>query len=123
LSAGEPAKARKLFANLRHEGEKGWRDSAHQQHLEALSAARAGDVEGAKKLWLELLQDQPLTYPAMAAHARLKALGHEPLPPLIAEGAKSPAKPLGTTMPTAPALLVSLGLDLAAEQRLEAIED
>jgi soluble lytic murein transglycosylase len=124
LSAGEPAKARKIFANLRLEGEKGWREGAHHQHLEALAAARAGDVEGAKKLWLELLREQPLTYPAMAAHARLKALGHEPLPPLIAEGAKSPAKPpLGTTMPTAPALLVSLGLDLAAEQRLEAIED
>ena len=121
LSSGKAKDARKLFAALREDADRR-RTEASMRHLEGLAAFRAGDAEGAKKLWLALVAEQPLTWPAMAAHARLSASGHKPMPPLMAEPKPAHHSPLPITLPAGPALLESLGLDDSAEQRLEQME-
>jgi len=121
LSAGKPKSARKLFAGLR-KGTRKRRHEANLRHLEGLAAWRAGDSDGAKKLWLGLIREQPLTFPALAAHARLAAIGHAPLPPLMPKPRSVAFAALPLSLPAGPALLSSLGLDASAEQRLATME-
>ncbi len=121
LSAGEAAEARKLLAALRSDADSR-RDRAHLSHLEALAAARAGDSAAAKKIWLALIDEQPLTYPALAAHARLSEMGHTPMPPLMPAPRPAAASPLPVSLPATAQLLSSLGLDDTAEHLLWANE-
>lgn len=121
LSGGAPAKAAKLFKGLRDKA-KQRRFVASLKHLEGVALQRAGKIADAKRLWLELIRDQPLTWPAMAAHARLRAMGHNPLPPLIGGPEKVQHTALPITLPAAPRLFHELGLDLVAERRLAGME-
>jgi soluble lytic murein transglycosylase len=121
LSAGKAAQARKLLAALRKAAKKR-RRKANLRHLEGLAALRAGDADAAKKIWLALINEQPLTYPAMAAHARLQQISHTPMPPLMPEPRPVAFSPLPITLPAGPNVLTSLGLDFSAEQRLFSME-
>ena len=120
-SGDNAAKARKQLTALRKDAH-GRRFKANLQHLEGLAAWRAGNKERATKLWLDLIDDQPLTYPAMAAHARLLQIEHAPMPPLIGQARAVAPSLLPVSLPSAPALLSSLGLDASAEQRLARME-
>ena len=120
LSAGKALRARKAFTSMRKKA-KERRFRALLQHLEGVAAQRAGDMPRARKLWRGLIATQPLTWPAMAAHARLSAHGDTP-PPLLATAPASGFVPLSAKLPTAVALLHSLGLDEDAERHFINIE-
>ena len=94
---------------------------ARLRELEALAADRSGDHAAAVATWAELARNQPLTWAALMARARLVSAG-APVPPLMDAGVTG-ARPLGrgaleVRLPPAPALLTSLGLDGDAESRL-----
>lgn len=120
LSAKQPDEARKRFAEMASKAKN--LDVGVYRELEAVAAARAGDVEGAKKLWVEVAAQQPLTWAAMASRARLASVG-APLPPLFTSGGGgAPAEPLAVALPPKAALLASLGLDADAEAHIEESE-
>jgi soluble lytic murein transglycosylase len=58
----------------------------------------------------------------MAAHARLKQMGHSPMPPLFGETRPVHFGALPVTLPQGPRLFHEIGLDATAEERLAAIE-
>jgi len=121
LSAGDPKKARKLFAGIAGDAH-GWRDESHARHLQALAAHRAGDTKAAKALWEKIVREHPLTYPALAARARLlkTKLG---APPPIGPAPKAAYAPPMATLPPAVSILRGLGMDLEAERHLQNVED
>ncbi len=122
LSGGQAKSAKKELALLK----KGAHDPSHAAtlaELEGLAALRAGDRAGAAAIWRDVVRTQPLSWAALCAHARLVELGGGELPPLIAPRDDATPGPLVVTMPEAPRLLASLGLDAAAEARLRAMED
>lgn len=121
LSAGKAKEARKLFGGLASDAH-GWRNQSHAQHLQALAAHRAGDTKAAKALWEKIVREHPLTYPALAARARLMEakLG---APPPIGPAPKAAYAPPMATLPPAVAILRGLGMDLEAERHLEDLED
>jgi len=122
LGSGKPKAARKQLAGLRKDA-RSRRRKASLLELEGVAALQAGDTKAATRIWLRLVEKQPLTWPALAAHARLRSIGHTPLPPLIGEPRAVPLSPLTLSMPRPPALLHSVGLDGAAEKRLRGMED
>jgi len=121
LSGGKPKDARAQLAALRKDASDR-RFIASLRHLEGVALLRSGEEARAKKVWLSLVKEQPLTWPAMAAHARLKQAGQDPLPPIMGPPRTTAHAPLPLTLPPAPALLHSVGLDMAAEHRLWTIE-
>jgi len=116
LSSGHPKSAKALLVALQKDAPSR-RDRAMLRQLEGLAALRADDRKGAVRIWLELASEQPLTWPAMAARARLLEIGHEP-PPRMPGGDPAAARALAVALPEGPALLHSLGLDADAEQKL-----
>jgi soluble lytic murein transglycosylase len=121
LSAGAHREARLQLAALRRDTDDRRPRSALQQ-LEGVAALRAGDTAAAKKLWLDLIEDEPLTWGALMAHARLKAIEHAPLPPIMTEPRTVTFSALPVELPAAARLLWSLGLDQSAEARLAEME-
>ncbi len=120
LSAKQPDEARKRFADMASKAKN--LDVGVLRELEAVAASRAGDVEGAKRIWTDVAARQPLTWAAMTSRARLAGLG-VPLGPLFSTGGGGPlASPLAVTLPAKAALLASLGLDADAESYVEANE-
>ena len=123
LGAGKAKQAKESLFALRQDKASAPGYQSQLRELEGVAALRAGDRAGAVQIWLGLLHDEPLTFPALAAHARLASLGHTPLPPLMAASAAGERPPLPVTLPAGPALLHDLGLDDSAERRLGALED
>lgn len=121
LSGGKPAKAAKLFKNLRDKASQRL-FTASLQHLEGVALQRANKIDDAKKLWLELVREQPLTWAALAAHARLRSVGHDPMPPLIGGPETVQHAALPIALPMAAQMFHEIGLDMIAEQRLSAME-
>jgi soluble lytic murein transglycosylase len=121
LSGGAPEKAGKLLSAMRDK-ESDPREQANLQELEGVAALRAGKPDFAKRLWLEVVRKQPLTWAALAAHARLRATGYTPLPPLMADSGAAGYSALPVALPTAPMLFYELGMDPIAEQRLASME-
>ncbi|MEM9874956.1 MAG: transglycosylase SLT domain-containing protein, partial [Myxococcota bacterium] len=118
LSAGKHERARDAFRGYAARAD-GWRDVSHAQHLEALASLRAGDRVAAQARWHEIIRAHPLTYPALAARARLGDAGLDVPPPLTAPAPSGGASP---PLPLAIALLHRLGMDAEAERILEAAE-
>jgi soluble lytic murein transglycosylase len=126
LSAGSAAQARKQLALL---AQRAKTDAAGRlRELEGLAALRAGDREGAVKVWTEVVKSHPLSWASLTARSRLVSLGAE-VPPLLPASASGAAKaaspdaaPLPVSLPPTPALLYSLGLDGDAEVRLASTE-
>ena len=124
LSSGAPAEARKLLTAVRQDLEKRSGSSrlelATLRELEAVAFDRAGEHEDALALFRSLVRDEPLTFPALVARARLERLGETP--PTWAAPSSDGYAPLSVSLPPAVALLVSLGLDAVAEERLADVE-
>src|SRR5690606_19588076 len=103
LSAKQPGEARKRFAEMASRAKN--LDIGVYRQLEGVAAARAGDVDDARAIWLDVAARQPLTWAAMASRARLASLG-APLPPLFSSGGGgAPADPMAVTLPPKAALL------------------
>ncbi len=116
LSAAQPAVARKKLAELAAKEKKA--DEAQKLHeLEGVAAFRAGDRDGAVRIWTDVAKAFPLSFAAMAARGRLSAVG-APVPALIERSGPVWLNPLGMQLPDVPRLLVSLGLDADAEPQL-----
>jgi soluble lytic murein transglycosylase len=118
LSTGKAIKAKETFVALGKEQSSSRRFRAQLKHLEGLAALRAERRADAVKIWTALIEAEPLTYPALAARARLKAIGHEPLPPIIGPPPSGGSTPVRALLPTTAAMLHSIGLDAAAERRI-----
>ena len=119
LSGGNPKTARRTFAKLSQEAKA---DTVSKlRELEGVAALRAGDRDGAVKIWTDIGRVHPLTYAAQVSRARLAAAG-APLPPIIEPPAAQPATTLEHKLPAAAALLSSLGLDADAESWLSSHE-
>lgn len=117
LSTKEPAEARKRFGDMANKAKN--LDVGIYRELEGVAAQRAGDVDGAKRIWADVSRRQPLTWAALTARARLVAAGAEK-PPLFEQGGGGPlASPILVTLPGKAALLSSLGLDEDAEAWIE----
>lgn len=124
LSGGHHGKAQKLLSAMRGKA-KERRFKASLQMLEGLAALRAGDRKTATTLWTQLVEEQPLTWPALVAHARLTQMGESLVPPLmpVARAEATPHTRLDVQLPSAPALLRSLGLDTGAEAKMRSLEE
>jgi soluble lytic murein transglycosylase len=119
LSGGSAAAARKTLGEL---ARKARRDEGGKlRELEGVAALRDGDRDGAVALWEQVAREEPLSWAAQAARARLITLG-APAPALIEPSPSRPAIPLGLKLPDAAALLASVGLDGDAERHLAAVE-
>lgn len=113
LSTNQPAVARKKLADLANHERKP--DEAQRLHeLEGVAALRAGDREGAVRIWTDVAKAFPLSFGAQAARGRLSAVG-APVPPLIERSMPRLPDPLEVELPDVPRFLVSLGLDADAE--------
>jgi soluble lytic murein transglycosylase len=123
LGVGRAKMAKDVLSALRHDKASSPSYQSQLLELEGVALLRAGDRPGAIRIWLGLLRDEPLTFPALAAHARLRAVGHTPLPPLMTPAPVGERPPIGVALPAGPALLHEVGLDDAAERRLVALED
>jgi soluble lytic murein transglycosylase len=98
------------------------RFEAQLRELLAVALAMSGKRDEAVAAFKEVVQRFPLTFPALAAAARLRALGSE-LPPWL-EPATSGATPtpLELKLPAEVAMLHRLGLDRDASQVMAAHE-
>lgn len=120
LSSGEAPKAQKALSALAAKEKNA--EVGRLRQLEGVAALRAGDKDKAIALWTEVAREQPLTWPAMMARARLRSV-EAPLPPLIdPPTAGAMRMPLEIKLPPKVALLRSLGLDGDAEEVLSDIE-
>ncbi|NUP06616.1 MAG: transglycosylase SLT domain-containing protein [Polyangiaceae bacterium] len=115
LSAKDPAKARTVFSKLAGRAKR--TEWGFLRELEGVAALRAGQKDDAKKLFLEVATEQPLTWGAAMARARLAQMS-EPLPPLVTPGTARANPPLKLALPPKAAQLVALGLDAEAESNL-----
>lgn len=120
LSSDKPTAAR---ARLKQLARSARGDDVNKlRELEALAAFRAGDREGAIGMWTEIMRDQPLSWAALVARARLMA-ANAPTPPLLEPASsQAAAAPLELSLPAVPAMLASVGLDTDAEAYLAADE-
>ncbi len=119
LAAGRYAEAAKALFNLRGSARDS-REKSRLLELEGAARAGAGEREAAVKLFQAAIDEQPLSFAALVARARLERLG-ESCPPLLG-GALSEPNPVPTPvipeLPKAVALLNELGLDREAEAEL-----
>jgi soluble lytic murein transglycosylase len=117
LAAGDAAGARDALGRLAKAATR--EQAGRLRQLEALAARRAGDTDGAVAIWTEVATTLPLTWPALAARARLVEAG-APVPASLAVPPAAPAVELALPEPVA--LLASVGLDADAERHLAAQE-
>lgn len=120
LGSNRPKRALKLLRTLQRKS-KERRFKASLQQLEGVAAFAAGQQSLAKKLWKDLIRKQPLTWPALAAQARLRAASSSAtMMPAVAPRATPPPT---AALPKAVALLASVGLHQDAEKKLASMED
>lgn len=120
MSQKQYSRARAGFAGLAR-AERNGAEAARLRELEGLAALRAGDVEGAKSLFIDVIRAQPLSWPALLAQARLTQL-KAPLPPLIEPAEGSALAPLSVKLPKESEFLHSIGLEEDAEDALRSYE-
>ncbi len=98
------------------------RHAARMRHLRGVAKLGAGDQAGALADFNQVIRDRPLSYPALASAARLRAAG-SPVPPLIEPGATVRApKRLDVKLAPRVQLFVRVGLDADAEAEIRAHE-
>jgi soluble lytic murein transglycosylase len=116
LLAGQHAKARKALGALA--GKDPDRLSAGAlRHLQSIAAQLAGDTQSAMEGWSSLVREQPLSWPALVAGARLRAAGQPAALPIVPASGAS-LQPLNISLPEPARMLASLGLEHDAEQYL-----
>ena len=119
LSSSSPKNARRSFAKLAQAAK---RDAGPKlRELEGVAALRAGDRDGAIRIWTDVAKTNPLTFAAQVSRARLAAAGAL-VPPLIEPPSSRPALGMAVRLPPTASLLASLGLDADAEAWLASHE-
>ena len=124
ISSGDAGGARRRFSALAERARAGADERSRLRELEGLAARRAGDLEGARWIWSEVMRERPLSWAALMARSRLAADGAAP-PPLLEPSTprRSAAfAPVEVRLPPTAALLASIGLDGDAEGWLSANE-
>jgi soluble lytic murein transglycosylase len=117
LADGKHARAAKAFAALETDADEASLKARYRE-LEGVALSGAGQKDAAVERFRRVIEEYPLTLPALLARARLEALG-QTTPPLI-EPPKNAAvaPPLDVQLPPRAAVLVRLGLDRDAEREL-----
>ncbi|HVY48616.1 MAG TPA: transglycosylase SLT domain-containing protein [Minicystis sp.] len=119
LSSSDPKAARRSLRELWHRARG---DEINKlKELEGVAAIRAGQRDDAVALWTEVATSQPLSWAAQAARARL-AKADAVLPPLLDPPQGGTPPPIDPKLPSAVALLASVGLDGDAEALLASKE-
>jgi soluble lytic murein transglycosylase len=95
--------------------ERSERRRALVDELRGVAAEAAGDRKAALGHFRGVIEAWPLSFAALAADARLRALGESPPPRIPPAPDKPPVPPLGVKLPPRAALLHSIGLDGEAE--------
>jgi soluble lytic murein transglycosylase len=119
LSSGNAKLAQKSFGEQLKRASGDHEDKLRE--LQGVSAFRAGDPATAIEIWTDLARNEPFSWAAQMARARLTAVG-APLPPLIEPAKDAGGARLEPVLPPTAALLRSLGLDGDAESHLSASE-
>ncbi len=121
LALGKHKEAAKTFAVLAKATDEPGLEARYHE-LEGVSLAGLGNKAAAAERFRHVIDERPLSFPALAAAARLKQLGQK-LPPLIepAKSDKSPPPP-DFRLPPRVKLLTRIGLDRDAAQALAAYE-
>ncbi|MFO0555058.1 MAG: transglycosylase SLT domain-containing protein [Polyangiaceae bacterium] len=115
LSTKSPGEARKVLGKLASRAKK--TEWGFLRELEGVAVLRSGDKDEAIRIFTQVATDQPLTWGAQMARARLTSIG-APLPPLVVAGAGGPSAPIDPALPAKAAELVALGLDADAEAHI-----
>ncbi len=119
VDSGQAAAARTAFAELaRAEENRG--EAARLRQLEGVAAQKAGDAAGARQIYTDVMRDQPLSWAAQMAQARLTQLG---APGVTMEPGPARGGPaLEVKLPAGVRFLHQLGLDDEAEEALRTDE-
>lgn len=115
LSSGDAAGARTQLERIARKA--GGEQAAKLRELAGLAALRGGDRDGAVRIWNDVMREQPLSWGALLSRSRLAAAGL-PAPPLFVPAALEAAAAIEVRLPSAAALLASMGLDGDAESYL-----
>jgi soluble lytic murein transglycosylase len=118
--ADHPARARAAFSELAR-AEDSPKEAARLRELEGVAAEKAGDAEGARAAFVEVIAKAPLSFSALAAAAHLSR-AKQPVPPPIESAESQGAGPMEIRLPPVAAQLHALGLDDEAEDALRARE-
>ncbi len=122
LATGDFTAAQKDFSKLVRRAD-GPRERARLLELLAVAFEGTGNWKKAKALYEQVIEDRPLSLPALLAAARLRAQNAAVPPPLPpAKQEKSPASALAPRLPDLAARLHRVGLDHEAERALETEE-
>ena len=97
-------------------------DAASLRELAGVAAFLSGDVAGAAFVWRDVIANDPLSWAALVAAARLESIGQSP-PPAILPGPAIAQTPVVVGLPRAARLLHELGFDADAEEMLTEVED
>ena len=121
LAGGQHRQAASAFAVLA-QGEQRTLERSFYRHLQGVALAGAGDKKTAAEKFRQVIEEYPLSFPALVSAARLTELGEQPPPPIEpAQSAPAPAQ-LKIKLPDKVELLLRLGLDLDAERELGGYE-
>ncbi|HMR04339.1 MAG TPA: transglycosylase SLT domain-containing protein [Polyangiaceae bacterium] len=122
LASGQNARAAKAFKSLA-DGTDHQRKDARYEELHGVALAAAGNKKAAAAAFREVIADHPLSFPALAAAARLKQMG-EIAPPPIEPADSAKVRGLDSvSLPEKARLLQRVGLDTQAEDELARHED
>jgi soluble lytic murein transglycosylase len=122
LASGQNAPAAKAFKGLADRTDHQRRDARYEE-LHGVALAAAGNKKAAAAAFRGVIADHPLSFPALAAAARLQQLGETPPPP-IEPAASSHVRGLGDVpLPEKARLLQRIGLDTQAEAELSQHEE
>ncbi len=116
LSTKKPESARKIFERLAENAKR--TDVGTLRELAGVAALRAGAKDDAVQLFSRVASEQPLTWGAMAARARLASLGATLPPVMDVPVSTTAATPLLVALPSRAERLRALGLDGDAEAAL-----
>ncbi len=117
LLAGRNGPARKALAAVARTTEDRLQ-AASVRELQAVAAWQAGDKQDAIDLWTRIARNEPLSWPALVAAARLVGAG-QPAPLPIQPPASAPApEPLTISLAPPADMLARLGLEADAEEVL-----
>lgn len=117
---GRAAKAAQVFAEMARVA--GRRERARYAHLEGVAWLKAGNRERAEQRLQQVVRDYPLSFAALAATARLEALGVTVTRPALGADAQATAAALDLALPPEANLLHQIGLDREAELALQEVE-